>query len=139
MFLPHADKSAWGFSYSDISDVAGEVLLVRVFDVVLSLDRSYLGRCRFSFRSLFLGRLWGGVPGVAGFHFDHYCLGVGAGLFRGVSVTIFSLWRGGSSESYQYAEPHADLSAWGTRACFLNPPTSEMLNKEWERCPRRGR
>ncbi|MBD5267674.1 MAG: hypothetical protein HDS41_05775 [Bacteroides sp.] len=25
-FLPHADKSAWGFAYLDISDVGGGVL-----------------------------------------------------------------------------------------------------------------
>ena len=33
MFLPHADKSAWGFAYLDISDVAGEGFVESVSDV----------------------------------------------------------------------------------------------------------
>ena len=33
MFLPHADKSAWGFAYSDISDVGGEESAESVSDV----------------------------------------------------------------------------------------------------------
>ena len=34
MFLPHADLSAWGFAYFDISDVAGEGFVESVSDVV---------------------------------------------------------------------------------------------------------
>ena len=33
-FLPHADLSAWGFAYLDISDVGGEEFVESVSDVV---------------------------------------------------------------------------------------------------------
>ena len=68
-FLPHADKSAWGSSYYDISDVAGEESAVSVFHLVLVGVLGNPVRCRLLF--------------------GYYFWGVGSGLSREVSVPIF--------------------------------------------------